>query len=131
MEDGAVKLYLTRQALHFRRHHRELFLTGEYRALAAGGPWADQVCAFARVRGAAAAVVIVPRLLARRDGEALPLGRDYWNDTRVTVPVAPGMRLRDVFTGRVVDAVADGDSGAVVVGDTLTDFPVSLLEVLE
>jgi (1->4)-alpha-D-glucan 1-alpha-D-glucosylmutase len=148
IDEGTSKLYLTRQALGFRRQHRELFLAGAYLALTTGGPWAEHLCAFARARGGDLAVVIVPRLLARRGFSSreapgatrrasdqgtddLPLGAAYWDDTRVTVPVAPGTRLRDVFTGRVVTVVPgddDAQGGAVLASDALADFPVALLE---
>ena len=127
-EDGRVKLYLTRQALHFRRLRRDLFLHGGYQALATSGTWSDHLCAFARTRGADVAVVIAPRLLARRDVNVLPLGVAYWDDTRVAVPVPAGTRLRDVFTGRAIDAVADGDGVVVSAGDALEGFPVALLD---
>ncbi|MBI1734135.1 MAG: malto-oligosyltrehalose synthase [Candidatus Rokubacteria bacterium] len=129
-DEGRVKLYLIRQALAFRRHHRELFLTGAYQALEAAGTWAEHVCAFARSRASAVAIVVVPRLLARRDffNPVLPLGAGYWEDTRVPVPAGAGARLRDVFTGRVVAARASGDGAAIALGDTLADFPVALLE---
>jgi (1->4)-alpha-D-glucan 1-alpha-D-glucosylmutase len=135
MDDGRVKLYLTRQALDFRRRHRDLFLRGDYRGLRVTGAWAEHVCAFARGTADATAVVVVPRLVARRGfgdpANTLPLGRSYWADTHVAVPTAAGARLRDVLTGRVVTAVVDaeGTGGAVLaVGDVLTDFPVGLLE---
>ena len=125
-DEGRAKLYLIRQALGFRRQHRDLFLTGAYHPLEAVGAWAEHVCAFARSRSTDLCVVIVPRLLARRDffKPVLPLGRACWDDTRVAVPVASGARLRDVLTGRTVKA----DDTSVAIGDALTDFPVALLE---
>src|SRR5262249_42633770 len=48
-EDGRIKLYLTRQALVFRRARALLFERGEYRPLDAQGPLSEHVCAFARV----------------------------------------------------------------------------------
>ncbi|MBI2206358.1 MAG: malto-oligosyltrehalose synthase [Candidatus Rokubacteria bacterium] len=127
-EDGRVKLYLIRQALQFRRLRRELFISGAYHPLTATGTWSDSVCAFARARGADVAVVIAPRLLARRDIHVLPLGVAYWDDTRVAVPVSAGTPLRNVFTGRTVAPVAEGDTVVVTAGAALEDFPVALLE---
>ncbi len=40
--DGAIKLYVTSQALRFRRDHRDLFAQGSYTALAAEGNRARQ-----------------------------------------------------------------------------------------
>jgi (1->4)-alpha-D-glucan 1-alpha-D-glucosylmutase len=133
MDDGRVKLYLTRQALDLRRRRRELFLRGDYRGLRVAGAWAEHVCAFARVRGDTTVIVIAPRLLARRGfgdqtGPVLPIGPAYWTDTHVAVPVAPGTRLHDVFTGRIVSVGSDAEGSIVTMGEVLTDFPVSLLE---
>ena len=136
VDEGRSKLYVTRQALAFRRHHRDLFLAGAYAPLAASGTWAEHLCAFARARGGEIAVVIVPRLVARRafaTGAAahdLPLGASYWGDTRIAVPVTPETGLRDVFTGHLVTAGSDAGHGAAVsAADALRDFPVALLEM--
>src|SRR4030095_11263695 len=42
------------------------------------GFWPEHVCASARIAGERAAITLVPRLLARRGAEALPLGAEYW-----------------------------------------------------
>jgi (1->4)-alpha-D-glucan 1-alpha-D-glucosylmutase len=126
-DEGRVKLFLIHLALGLRRRHRDLFLTGAYHALEAAGAAAAHVCAFARSRRSDLCVVVVPRLLARRDffDPVLPLGVPFWDDTRVPVPGPPGTRLRDVFTGRTV---VTRDDGALALGDVLADFPVALLE---
>ena len=42
--DGRLKLYLTKEALHFRRSHRDLFLRGEYLPLESPGDHRESVC---------------------------------------------------------------------------------------
>src|SRR5581483_9922940 len=49
LEDGRVKLYVTRHALAARRAHSKLFAAGAYLPLRAGGARRRHVCAFARV----------------------------------------------------------------------------------
>ena len=44
--DGAIKLYVTSEALRFRRDHRDLFAQGSYTALAAEGNRARHAVAF-------------------------------------------------------------------------------------
>ncbi|MBI2217952.1 MAG: malto-oligosyltrehalose synthase [Candidatus Rokubacteria bacterium] len=122
--DGRVKLYLIRQALAFRRRHRGLFLAGAYEAIDAAGPWADSVCAFARVHGLEAALVVVPRLLASRSADGLPLGEAFWESTRLEVPATARGVYRDVFTGHRVEVSSDG---LVPVAHLLAGFPVALL----
>ncbi len=51
--DGAIKLYVTSEALRFRREHRDLFAQGSYTALAAEGNRERHVLAFCARHGKA------------------------------------------------------------------------------
>ena len=127
-DDGRVKLYLIHEALAFRRARRALFEHGEYRALEARGVWAEHVCAFARVSPAAAAVTVIPRLLARRGAEGPPLGADFWADTWVELPRELGGRFAHVLTGETLETAPAGESVALPLAGALASFPVALLE---
>jgi (1->4)-alpha-D-glucan 1-alpha-D-glucosylmutase len=126
-DDGRVKLYLLREGLAFRRTHRELFERGEYRPLEARGVWAEHVCAFARVDGPAVAITLIPRLLARRKTEALPVGADYWADTWLELPRELGGRFINALTGERVETATAGESAALPMAGALATFPVALL----
>ncbi len=121
-EDGRVKLFLIRQALACRRAHAALFQRGDYRPLEAQGELAEHVCAFARVAGAEAALVVVPRLLARR-GQEPPLGAEYWGTTAVAVPAPLGRRFVNPLTGERLAV----ENGLAPLGHLLGYFPVGLL----
>jgi (1->4)-alpha-D-glucan 1-alpha-D-glucosylmutase len=127
-DDGRVKLYLIREALAFRRARRALFEQGEYRALEARGVWAEHVCAFARVTGGAAALTIVPRLLARRGADGLPLGAEYWADTWVELPRELDGRFTNVLTGETLESGTAGEAATLPLAAALATFPVALLE---
>ena len=127
-EDGRVKLYLIREGLAFRRAHRALFERGEYRPLEARGVWGEHVCAFARVDGGAAAVTVIPRLLARRGTEALPLGAEYWADTWLELPRELGGRFVNALTGERLETSPAGEAAALPLAAALASFPVALLE---
>jgi (1->4)-alpha-D-glucan 1-alpha-D-glucosylmutase len=122
--DARVKLFVIHQGLAVRRARRVLFETGAYRPLEARGVWAEHVCAFARTTTDAAALTIIPRLLARRGIDALPLGHEYWADTRIELPRELGGRFTNPLTGERLEAVAGGE---LPLGDVLTAFPVALL----
>jgi (1->4)-alpha-D-glucan 1-alpha-D-glucosylmutase len=126
-DDGRVKLFLIHQGLAFRRAHRALFEQGDYRALEARGVWAEHVCAFARVNPGAA-ITLVPRLLARRGAEGLPLGAEYWADTWVELPRELAGRFTNVLTGETVESTPAGESAALPLAGALAAFPVALLE---
>ena len=128
MGDARVKLYLIREGLAFRRARRTLFEQGDYRGLEPRGVWAEHACAFARVHGDDAVVVVIPRLLARRGGEGLPLGAEYWADTWVELPRELGGRFANVLTGEMVESAPAGEAAALPVGAALATFPVALLE---
>src|SRR5262249_26629383 len=119
---------LVREGLAFRRAHRALYEQGEYRPLETRGVWAEHVCAFARVTAEACAVTVVPRLLARRGADGLPLGADYWADTWVELPRELGGRFANALTGETVASAPAGESAALPVAGALAAFPVALLE---
>jgi (1->4)-alpha-D-glucan 1-alpha-D-glucosylmutase len=101
---GAAKLWVTRQALHARREHPELF-TG-YTPLRATGPAADHLVTFDR-GGAVALATRLPVGLVAAGG---------WLDTELELPD----RYVDALTGREQE-------GRVLVADVLDRYPVALL----
>jgi (1->4)-alpha-D-glucan 1-alpha-D-glucosylmutase len=94
--DGRIKMYLTREALKFRKAHEDLFLQGEYIPLEIAGAWQDHVIAFARRLETRWTVVAVPRLIAKR-------GREPWKDTRILYPAGAPQRWLNIFTGEKPD----------------------------
>jgi (1->4)-alpha-D-glucan 1-alpha-D-glucosylmutase len=125
--DGRVKLFVIHEGLAVRRAHRPLFEGGAYRPLDSRGAWSEHICAFARTAGDAAAVTIIPRLLARRGVDALPLSREYWADTRVELPRELAGRYTNALTGESVETVPAGDGAALPMADVFTAFPAALL----
>src|SRR5213593_4766358 len=127
-EDGRVKLYLTRQALAFRRARALLFERGEYRPLEAQGPLAEHVCAFARVADGEVALTVVPRHLAKRRKDEPVLGPDYWGSTWLSIPDDLGARFSNVLTGEFLEVGRTAEGRGLALGRVLANFPVALLE---
>ena len=125
--DGRVKLFVIHEGLAVRRAHRALFEAGAYRPLDARGAWNEHVCAFARTASDAAAVTIIPRLLARRGVDALPLGPEYWADTRLELPRELAGRYTNALTGEPVETAPAGDGVTLPLADVFTAFPAALL----
>jgi (1->4)-alpha-D-glucan 1-alpha-D-glucosylmutase len=94
-ELGAIKLWTIRRVLALRAQHPELF-AAPYRALAASGPHAHRVFAFARGEDL---ITVVPRV---------GVAADAWRDT--TLALGRG-RWRDVLTGAIVDGGVQPVSG--------------------
>ncbi len=122
-QDGRIKLFLVHRGLRARQEHRDVFEMGDYVPASVQGSRAQHVVAFFRVRQNRHALAVVPRFLTSlvRPG-AFPTGRQVWEDTRIALPSkAPG-QWRDAITGKTCSA-----RGEMFVGDTLSDFPVSIL----
>jgi (1->4)-alpha-D-glucan 1-alpha-D-glucosylmutase len=122
-EDGRIKMYLIREGLRARREQAALFAEGEYHPLQVVGPRAEHVCAFARVRGEACALVAVPRLLAAGGFPDPPLGAAWGEGTRLEVPTGVGPRFSNAFTGEVLAA----EGGGLDLARVFASFPVALL----
>lgn len=143
-EDGRVKLYLIYQALHFRRAHQELFAGGEYIPVAAAGPQAGHVCAFARKHSRSWVLVAVPRLparlcLAARSPAArelpatgLLLPCEVWQDSSLILDGGAPGSWRDIFTGEVLSVTTSAGDRAhgeniLPLKEVFQNFPVALL----
>jgi (1->4)-alpha-D-glucan 1-alpha-D-glucosylmutase len=125
-EDGRIKMHVVQQALRLRAALPAVFGTGAYLPLAPEGARAEHVVAFARTAEGAAAITVVPRLVAglMRDRDfALPQARD-WAGMRIPLPEELAGRYRNVLTGEEFRAGADGLDAEQV----FAAFPVALLE---
>lgn len=98
--DGRLKLYLARQALNFRRAHKDLFLKGDYISLKAIGEKKNSVCAFARRLDDSWAITIAPRLVAGlAPRETFPVGETAWKDTSLQLPSEAPRNWVSMLTG--------------------------------
>ncbi|MFI7678097.1 alpha-amylase family glycosyl hydrolase [Actinophytocola sp. NPDC049390] len=111
-DTGAAKLHVVRQVLRLRRDRPDLF-TG-YRPLAAEGPAAEHVLAFAR---SPELVVVATRLPVR-------LARNGWRESALPLPAGPGT-WRNLLTGNPVDVGPEPRCAALA--DLLSRYPVALL----
>jgi (1->4)-alpha-D-glucan 1-alpha-D-glucosylmutase len=131
-EDGGIKLYVTWLALNCRRMHRGLFATGDYLPAQPRGAKSPHVFGFVRRQGNCAAIVAVPRLIARllAEGQAAPLGEAVWQDTSLLVPgIDPQQEWRNVFTGELVAFTLVDGQATLSMAEILAHFPVALLVV--
>ena len=127
-QNGTVKLYVTAQALGFRRDHRAVFLEGDYLPLKALGTLREHVCAFARWHEGEWVIVIVPRILAGliAFGE-FPVGQSVWGRSAISLPAAPPGEWRNVLTGENIGTLRAARGKALLLGDVFRIFPLALL----
>jgi (1->4)-alpha-D-glucan 1-alpha-D-glucosylmutase len=125
--DGRIKARLIAAALVLRRRSGELFTTGSYLPLQAGGAHGERIVALARASEEAAALVVVPRLIAPLlEGAEVPLAPPQaWRDTSLELPPElQGRRLVNPLTGAELTPVV-GQS--VAIAELLRELPVALL----
>jgi (1->4)-alpha-D-glucan 1-alpha-D-glucosylmutase len=131
--DGRIKLFVIWRLLNFRRQHPGLLTIGRYLPVDASGSRAEHVCAFLRKNTQSAVLVVVPRLIARFNGDASgpPLGRDRWSDTSVSLPTQlQSASFRNLFTGEIIAPTkpVSSETSRLPIGDLLAAFPVAVLE---
>ena len=126
-KDGRLKLYLTCQALNFRRTHADLFLKGEYIPMETSGACRGCVCAFARRYENDWAIVAVPRLVTRLEGAPFPLGENSWSTTRVTLPAGAPANWKNIFSGETVSAGKSGRRKELPISSVFSRLPIALL----
>lgn len=123
--DGRAKMWVTWKGLQWRQAHRDLSQQGTYQAIAAKGPSATHVVAFARSHENETAVTVAPRFgFTLSQGESHPPTGDIWDDTTIEVPAAANAALQNVLTG---DEVTIGANGRLRIADALRRFPAALL----
>jgi (1->4)-alpha-D-glucan 1-alpha-D-glucosylmutase len=128
--DDRVKLYTTMTMLRFRRERHELFAFGGYEPLAFDGARREHLFGFVRRHADAAALIVVPRLVATLlpDPDVGPLGNRVWGGTRVLLE-GGGLRARytNVLTGQSVAVHDDEDRAFLLASEIFEHFPVALL----
>jgi (1->4)-alpha-D-glucan 1-alpha-D-glucosylmutase len=118
--DGRVKQAVLTRILHDRAESPSLYAEGDYDALAATGPRAENVVAFTRRRGEEALCVVVPRLVAGLVGDGLVPEPRAWGETVLSIPAG---RWRNILTGADVEV---GPAGCPV-GELFGVLPIAVL----
>jgi (1->4)-alpha-D-glucan 1-alpha-D-glucosylmutase len=111
--DGRVKLAVIATLLGHRRNHPKLFAQGGYEPLAATGPNADHICAFARICEEDALLVVAARFPTRLEAEP------DWTGTEIPWPpqaAARGTSWRDLLSGEIVECRGEAVDAEAVLG---------------
>jgi (1->4)-alpha-D-glucan 1-alpha-D-glucosylmutase len=126
--DGAIKLYITSEALRFRRDHRDLFAQGSYTALSAEGSRARHVVAFSRAIANQTLIAATGRFFLKLcNSHSQPVG-DVWGNTAIALPVESEQQsFRDVFSGETIIAEEREGGLFLPVSKVFSRCPVALL----
>jgi (1->4)-alpha-D-glucan 1-alpha-D-glucosylmutase len=126
--DGAIKMYITREALRFRREHRDLFAQGSYAGLAAEGTRARHVVAFARSIEGQTMIAVTGRFFLKLcNSHNQPIG-ELWDTTAIALPKkTTPISFRNIFSGETV-STEQGESGLFLpLNKVFARCPVALL----
>lgn len=132
--DGRIKMHLTCKALNFRRENRALMETGRYLPLSVEGDRQEHVCAFERSVNGSSVMVVVPRFCSSliSDSDALPLGAEVWQDTRIIQSFDTAASCyRNIFTGEILPLNQQDGNLSLALRDILAVYPVALLERID
>jgi (1->4)-alpha-D-glucan 1-alpha-D-glucosylmutase len=126
--DGVMKLYVAREALRFRREHRDLFAQGSYTGLAADGNRARHVVAFQRATGNQTLIACTGRFFVKLcNSHSQPIG-DVWGNTSIALPrKIAHSTFRDIYTGLTVTAEERDGGRFLPAGQVFSHCPVALL----
>jgi (1->4)-alpha-D-glucan 1-alpha-D-glucosylmutase len=126
--DGAIKMFITREALRFRREHPALFAQGSYVGLLPEGVRARHVVAFARAVQDQMVVALNGRFFLKLcESSKQPIG-PVWGDTTVVLPRrSHAETFRDVFTGQTVTAQLSEGRLVLPLNEVFSHCPVALL----
>jgi (1->4)-alpha-D-glucan 1-alpha-D-glucosylmutase len=126
--DSRVKLYVTYKALHFRKTHAELFLTGDYLPLTVSGTRREHVVAFTRRQESTWMLVAVPRLLTMLTSRRKPpVGRWVWRKNLLLLPAEAPPHWVNILTGETLKVTAASRMQVLYLQQVFQHLPVALL----
>ena len=126
--DGAMKMFVTSEALRFRRDHPEVFSQGDYTGLVAEGGRARHVVAFSRATERQTVLALTGRFFLRLcNSHGKPYG-DIWGTTTVALPKKTSHEsFRNVFTGQTITAQRLDGRLVLPLNEVFSQCPVALL----
>jgi (1->4)-alpha-D-glucan 1-alpha-D-glucosylmutase len=126
--DGAIKMFVTSEALRFRRDHPELFSQGSYTGLVSEGSRARHAVAFSRATENQMVVALTGRFFLRLcNSHGKPIG-DVWGNTTVALPKkARYESFQNVFTGQTITAQSSDGRLLLPLNEVFSQCPVALL----
>ena len=126
--NGKIKLYVSYKGLTFRRSQRSLFEEGSYIPIDASDGTRDRICAFARQKGEAWALVAVPRLITKFvTEERPPLGEEAWGASALVLPEDAPECWVNILTGEELKVILSEQTKLLRLSNVFQSFPLALL----
>jgi (1->4)-alpha-D-glucan 1-alpha-D-glucosylmutase len=127
--DGAIKLYVTRRGLCFRKSNRELLEKGAYVPLHAVGDRQNHVIAFARTHERVSAIAAAGRFfMGLGSDRRRPTGEETWGDSALLLRQDLARSVwRDAFSQRTIETDLRNGKQCLPLAKVFADLPVALL----
>jgi len=123
---GGVKLWLTKQLIHYRNQNSNLFMKGEYVPLEVKGKYKENIIAYARTYQDKYVVIALPlgmaSIAAQKDIEKFD-----WLDTQVILPKNAPTRWTDVLSKN--DGVKDFLNDGILINQLFVKIPLAIIEL--
>ncbi len=131
--DGAIKMYVTRRALCFRKSNRDLLENGSYVPLRAAGDRQNHVVAFARARKRNCVIAVASRFfMALGADKRKPVGADVWGDSALLLRRdLAHTAWQEVLSQTTIEADRYGKQHRLPLAKVFTHLPVALLHAVE
>ena len=122
--DGAIKQYLIKTILNYRKEHSHLFRDGTYEPLDLAGLHQDEFIAFIRRHDDDYIIIITPIILKRRAAnDAISYSQDDWGDTGVILPGYCKGSLKNLLGDRTFQP----QSNHLLLSDIFASLPLGAL----
>lgn len=122
--DGRIKQQLIARVLALRKEIPDTFANGKYVPLAASGPAADHVIAFARMNKKGHAIAVIGRQLATAlQHDSIEIAPSFWQRTKLLIPPELQITFRSVLASSQPAVLSE----EIEIGNILHPLPVALL----
>ena len=132
---GSAKLHILHRVLNHRKQHPELYTKGDYIPLYAEGAYNQHVCAFLRLLNEEAVLVVTSRLFYKlvNGKRKLPVGRESWQDTSITLPGSITSRATfvNILTGESFPMAGTATDQTLLLADLFVSFPMAIFTITD
>jgi (1->4)-alpha-D-glucan 1-alpha-D-glucosylmutase len=127
-QDGRIKLYVTYQALNFRKNYPHLFLQGDFFPLIVAGDREKNMLAFARRQENNWILAVAARFFTGiiNPGQS-PVGREVWGESVLILPPEGPVAWVDILTGEGHRAIESRQSTSLPLKKIFQHLPVAFL----
>ena len=127
-----AKLQLLQKLLQLRQQHPELFVKGDYQALAINGNGTSKIIAYARRYHKQWLLVVVPILNCNKSGSTEPFKQVDWSEIELTLPkevTQVDTTIKDVLRPKASSQLKANEDGKISLEKLLNGLPFAIYHI--